>query len=87
MEMDIKITEHDAKILSHWASIGRTFDNIERLLSRIILEDETDDSNRNLALEELEELHRPLENLHMAWRSEKWRIDEQAKKDIIARSK
>ena len=66
---EVKLNPKDEKVLTHWASIGRTFSSIEKLLSENVWPDEATEEEALSALEELRELHSPLENLHLAWRS------------------
>ena len=65
----MQLNPGDEKVLTHWASVGRTFSSIEKLLSENIWPDEATEEEALSALEELKELHSPLENLHLAWRS------------------
>lgn len=66
----LKLNSKDEKVLTHWASVGRTFSSIEKLLSENVWPDEATEEEALSVLEELKELHSPLENLHLAWRSE-----------------
>lgn len=74
IEVTIHLEAHQV-LLSKWASVGRTFDNIEACLEKF-LESSIDDDARSeaeLALEEIRALHRPLECLHQSAQSALWR--------------
>lgn len=75
MPMTVTVTienPRDIVLLSRWASLGRTFDSVERGLE-LALASVPEDDRTQVALEELQSLHAPLENLHTLIRTEMWR--------------
>ncbi len=76
MPMTITITldsPKDIVLLSRWASVGRTFDSVERGLEQALELLQGIDSRTEVALEEMKDLHSPLETLHMKVRTEMWK--------------
>lgn len=69
MKIEIEILgERNLVVLGRWASVSRTFD-----LVRQALDNPENEGDREAALEELEELHAPLSDLHMLVRTEMWK--------------
>lgn len=73
MKITIEITNPThIVLLSRWASVGRTFDSAEAACHAAI-ESNPYEERFKIALEELKDLHRPLEELHMLVRNELWK--------------
>ena len=73
-KVEVELIETSTKVLTHWASVSRTLDNIENLLLSATFTSEEDKANCQLALDELQELHQPLDELHRQWRAEYWKF-------------
>lgn len=65
------IPQHE-KLLSKWASVGRTLDAVERALNEADFTDPAENERAVVAYEEIKDLHAALEALHMAYRSALW---------------
>lgn len=73
MKITIEITnEAHLVLLSRWASIGRTIESAKRACE-LAIEANPEDDRCKVALEELDSLHRPLEDLHTLVRNELWK--------------
>src|SRR5258708_1614096 len=79
----VELGDRQVALFGVWASLGRTFDNIEHCLESV----EVDDDQRSIAIEEIKLLHRPLENLHSAIRTEIWKVTGPLINSILADNK
>jgi hypothetical protein len=66
-------------VLEEWASVSRTFDAAEKIISNCKYED---DEQKNWTLHELETLHKPLDMLAQIARQELWRKEKYNNTDI-----
>lgn len=67
-KVEVELTPTNQATLQHWASVGRTFSAVERLLDNYPVNTDTEEDLIDVT-EELKELHPALENLHQAYRS------------------
>ncbi len=85
--VEIELNESESKILSNWASVSRTLNFSKKLLTKCIIDHQTetvgplDDLNMNL--EELEQIEPVLNSIHNQIRGAIWTLEE---KESLSRS-
>lgn len=71
LTITIELSRQEIVTLGNWASVGRSFDRAETLLSNCSCQDDQDLLYAN---KEIKDLHRPLESVAMKIRTEIWKL-------------